>query len=193
MSNETRLGDISSVLLGAPHKAQSSSITLPVKVISVGDLGPNGVNTDGQEALELLSSRARKYGLVNDDVIVAVRGTIFKTAIFTERSDSLFVLGPNLARVRMRDPKLALVIASVLRCEHSPLSLKFKSKRSVRASGFVGPKEIEDFLFKIPGDKVLGELITVISGAQEEAQLLDSIILKRRYLVEDWVSRLMLK
>jgi len=193
MSKETRLGDISEVRLGAQHRDLSATITLPVKVISVGDLVPSGVNMSSQETLELLPARAKKYELVTDDVIVAVRGTIFKTAIFAARADSVFVLGPNLARVRLNDPNLALLVAAAIGSDQSSLSVKFQAKRSMKAGGFIGKEDIEDFLFRLPDVKALGELITLLKGAQEESQILNSIISNRRKVIDDLVYRMLLK
>lgn len=187
------MGDISAVCLGAPHRDKSSSISVPVRVLNVGDLGPDGAHMSNQETLQLLPARVKKYSLLTNDVIVAVRGTVFKSAVFKERTDTVTVLGSNLARVRMADPNLALVVAAAITCQQSTLSAKFYARRRVRAGGFIGKDDIEDFLFRIPSDKALAELITMLEGAQEEVKLLSTLISNRRKLVDDLVYQLMLK
>src|ERR1700761_7821297 len=102
----TRLGDIAEVCLGAPHQDKPSSISIPVKVINVGDLGPDGVNMTSQETVQLLPARVKKFEIHNHDVILATRGTIFKAVVFKEPKHSITVLGSNLARIRMKDTEL---------------------------------------------------------------------------------------
>ena len=189
----TRLGDISEVCLGAPHQDKPSSISIPVRVINVGDFGPDGLKMTSQETLQLLPARQKKFEILNHDVLLATKGTIFKTVIFKERKDSVAVLGPNLARIRMKNSNLAILLAAAITCDQSSLSIKFHNRRRVRAGGFIGKEDIEEFLFRIPDDIALDELITLVKGAQEESEILTTIMSNRRKIVDDLIYQLMLK
>ncbi|MBR5901884.1 restriction endonuclease subunit S [bacterium] len=143
-SNKKRLGEMADVIRGRLFKQGHDEDKTRVKIVNISDIEDGCVN-EITEAVEADLRHWEDHVLRKDDLLITIKGTTIKLAIF-DKDDSRYVASPNLCAIRIKSEfKDNKLVVSYLKL-YFDLPCGRRQLQSIKRGSFVMSVSKDDLL-----------------------------------------------